>query len=54
MLTTIQLYCHLYGWTVKIQNIRSDTILPKKLQPMKLSVPHLQPKSPFGIGLVMT
>jgi len=51
MLTTVQFYGHFFGRTIEIQNVRSDTILSEKLQPMKLAIADFTPKGSLGIGL---
>ena len=39
----------LFG-TIKIHNVRSNTMLPPKLKLVKLLSPQLEPKSKFGLG----
>ena len=51
MLTAVKFDGYFFGRTVEIKNIRTNTVLPEKLKPMKLAVPHPFPESLFGSGL---
>jgi hypothetical protein len=52
VLSSIQLYTNLQSWTVKIQDIRAYTVLPKEFHSIKLVVPNTRPEDFLGFCLI--
>ena len=45
---SIQFHSQMFGGTVEIQNVDTDTVLASELSPLDLSVLKMDPKQRFG------